>query len=323
MNSAKRSAPHKYSPLRQKVEPSRANQSASAVAQAKTVSQHTQARSPVAPPVYRPQPVPRVLQTKTAGQQQPVGRQGGNPVAPPTYRPQPKKIVQPKMGVPASPKRPVNAGGVIQRVPFRVGKQVLDTDNLRVEELVEFLSRNAPIKLEDDEREIVVKSINDRTIHATSNLPRIAATGTLSTILSKYDVSLEGFARQDSENSKLALKEYVENRGNTGEADAKMVRSLVAVSELHQAKYFNKAFESEQTAVYPPKSLVNAVSLVDHDKKIFWTPTGCMKKSARQSGTIRMLKPISSWNRASAACASAGSTCRAPWINSLRPATWA
>lgn len=43
-----------------------------------------------APPVYRPQPVPRVLQLKKAGAQKPLA-------APTPYRPEPNKIVQPKM----------------------------------------------------------------------------------------------------------------------------------------------------------------------------------------------------------------------------------
>lgn len=47
------------------------------------VSAHGSKR-PVAPPVYRPQPIPKVLQRKTT------------PVAPPVYRPEAKKIVQPK-----------------------------------------------------------------------------------------------------------------------------------------------------------------------------------------------------------------------------------
>ena len=56
-------------------------------------------KRPVAPPVYRPQPVPKVLQTKSAGPQ------SRNPVpapsrpvvvAPPVYRPEVKKVVQPK-----------------------------------------------------------------------------------------------------------------------------------------------------------------------------------------------------------------------------------
>lgn len=60
----------------------------SVVAQLKShVSAHGIKR-PVAPPVYRPQPIPRVLQRKTA------------PVAPPVYRPEHKKIVQPKAVAP-------------------------------------------------------------------------------------------------------------------------------------------------------------------------------------------------------------------------------
>ena len=50
------------------------------------------------PPVYRPQPVPKVLQTKVAGGQQPQSTQTPRrPIAPPVYRPEQKRLVQPKM----------------------------------------------------------------------------------------------------------------------------------------------------------------------------------------------------------------------------------
>lgn len=72
---------------------------------------------PVAPPVYRPQPVPKVLQRKVAGPQ-PSARPAQPkrpPVAPPVYRPQPvPKVLQPK----AAPRpAPVfrNARSVVQR----------------------------------------------------------------------------------------------------------------------------------------------------------------------------------------------------------------
>ena len=60
---------------------------------------------PVAPPAYRPNPVPHVLQRKAAT---PVGGTPRQPVAPPVYRPEQKRIVQPKMAAPArqTPKPP-------------------------------------------------------------------------------------------------------------------------------------------------------------------------------------------------------------------------
>src|SRR5688500_5350248 len=58
--------------------------------------------APVAPPVYRPQPTPKVLQRKAAVA---GGAEGQAPVAPPVYRPQPApKVLQPK---PAEGQRPL------------------------------------------------------------------------------------------------------------------------------------------------------------------------------------------------------------------------
>jgi hypothetical protein len=54
-------------------------------------------KQPIAPPVYRPQPVPKVLQAKRPpGQNLQPGSAPRQPVAPPVYRPEAKKIVQPK-----------------------------------------------------------------------------------------------------------------------------------------------------------------------------------------------------------------------------------
>jgi 5-methylcytosine-specific restriction endonuclease McrA len=51
-----------------------------------------------APPVYRPQPVPKVLQAKTKDAPRPAGQPSRAPAAPAVYRPQPvPKVLQPKM----------------------------------------------------------------------------------------------------------------------------------------------------------------------------------------------------------------------------------
>lgn len=57
--------------------------------------------TPKAPPVYRPQPVPKVLQAKMHVAQQPVNHSSRVPVALPAYRPEQKKVVQPKIAVAA------------------------------------------------------------------------------------------------------------------------------------------------------------------------------------------------------------------------------
>jgi hypothetical protein len=73
------------------------------VMQPKTV---TASRGPVAPPVYRPQPTPKVLQTKAAKTQPERGIQTQRtPVAPPVYRPQSTpKSLQAKMPSTSMPK---------------------------------------------------------------------------------------------------------------------------------------------------------------------------------------------------------------------------
>jgi hypothetical protein len=64
-------------------------------------------RAPVAPPVYRPKQAPAPVQAKMAQQGQPSSAGGTprRPVAPPVYHPQQKKTVQPKMGAPAQARK--------------------------------------------------------------------------------------------------------------------------------------------------------------------------------------------------------------------------
>ncbi|MDT4898056.1 MAG: hypothetical protein QOH25_3133 [Acidobacteriota bacterium] len=55
-------------------------------------------KQPGAPPVYRPQPTPQVLQRKAVGRQSAVGQIKPAPAAPPVYRPQPTpKVLQRKV----------------------------------------------------------------------------------------------------------------------------------------------------------------------------------------------------------------------------------
>src|SRR5262245_37797883 len=69
-------------------------------------------RPAVAPSVYRPQPVPKVLQQKRSSPGRPVARAPHLPVAPPVYRPEAGKTVQPKA---ISPLRTPTAANVVQR----------------------------------------------------------------------------------------------------------------------------------------------------------------------------------------------------------------
>ena len=83
------------------------------VLQPKTVLPQPQVKRPAAPPAYRPQPVPKVLQTKTAVvRQPPLNQPQRKPVAPPVYRPEQKRIVQPK--IMSRPQNPRSHGTAIQ-----------------------------------------------------------------------------------------------------------------------------------------------------------------------------------------------------------------
>jgi len=99
----------------------------------KPVLQKAASRGPAAPPVYRPQPVPKVLQTKRPAGQTAQGPAPRQPVGPPVYKPDVKRIVQPMIAQtkrlafqpqPNAPRlaapvvRPAN--GIIQRVRVQV-----------------------------------------------------------------------------------------------------------------------------------------------------------------------------------------------------------
>jgi len=57
-------------------------------------------KRPSAPPVYRPQPVPKVLQTKTSSVALPQAGQPPLPRVPTVFRPEAKKIIQPRTILP-------------------------------------------------------------------------------------------------------------------------------------------------------------------------------------------------------------------------------
>jgi hypothetical protein len=68
------------------------------IAQAKSADPAPNLKRPVAPPVYHPQPIPKVLQTKAINQASSArtNSQIKRPMAPPVYRPGAKTLVQPK-----------------------------------------------------------------------------------------------------------------------------------------------------------------------------------------------------------------------------------
>lgn len=73
----------------------------------------------VAPPVYKPQPGPKVLQKKTAvGWQPQSAKSGHGPVAPPAYRPQPvPKVLQMKSAINQTPRDKFNGSRSPQAPP--------------------------------------------------------------------------------------------------------------------------------------------------------------------------------------------------------------
>lgn len=140
------SSPHSTNPLKSNAAPQRAIQPKVAGLLSKPVAQGS-TRRPVAPPVYRPQPVPKVLQQKSVSAQQPhtgqtsrrsvvplaydhnASVQSGSkaetiiqpkaisqvrtaPKAPPVYRPKRGTIAQPKMASAAQAHTPPKAPAV-------------------------------------------------------------------------------------------------------------------------------------------------------------------------------------------------------------------
>jgi hypothetical protein len=94
------------SPLAQQIRP----KTATRTVQPKVANNGVNRKPPVAPPVYRPQPVPKVLQTKKSPTQNlqaskvsVISQQRESPTAPPIYRPAQPRIAQPMM---AALKRP-------------------------------------------------------------------------------------------------------------------------------------------------------------------------------------------------------------------------
>ena len=68
------------------------------VTQLKTAVSAQSVKRPAAPTAFRPQPTPKVLQTKSSSARRPPAAHSPRaPVAPPVYRPEAKKVVQPKV----------------------------------------------------------------------------------------------------------------------------------------------------------------------------------------------------------------------------------
>ncbi len=88
------------------------------VAQLKTGVSAQSIKQPVAPPVYRPQAAPKVLQTKKSSVPKPdAGGAPRTPVAPAVYRPEARKIVQPKAS--SQLLKPLTAPPVRSSIPRR------------------------------------------------------------------------------------------------------------------------------------------------------------------------------------------------------------
>jgi hypothetical protein len=101
MNPPKKPSSLKCLPPSPSARQGQQKQANTGIVQPQRLLPQTQAKQPVAPAVYRPQPTPKVLQTKmnVAKQpgNQPFARSNTTPAAPPVYRPQPvPKVLQTK-----------------------------------------------------------------------------------------------------------------------------------------------------------------------------------------------------------------------------------
>lgn len=138
MNTGRRMPPQASGPRHKAGQPPSQHQHRAGVMQIKAAAAPQSRQTPKAPPVYRPQPVPKVLQTKARFPHQPLQanctpqanaayrpnqppgvlqpRMAGapnshaanaprQPVAPPVYCPAQKKVAQPKMPVVAQPRK--------------------------------------------------------------------------------------------------------------------------------------------------------------------------------------------------------------------------
>lgn len=79
-------------------------------------------QTPSAPPVYHPQPTPKVLQRKVVTTNRPANQPARAPLVPPVYRPQPMpvvlqrkaSVVQPPRTAPSHPTQETKPGGIVR-----------------------------------------------------------------------------------------------------------------------------------------------------------------------------------------------------------------
>ena len=96
------------------------NQSRLPVIQPKPAAAPQKPKQPLAPPVYRPQPTPKVLQRKTAvGQRPPATQPERKPASPPPHRPQSRPA--PPQAKTHAFKTPVNSAPGVYRPQLRPG----------------------------------------------------------------------------------------------------------------------------------------------------------------------------------------------------------
>lgn len=82
-------------------------------------------------------------------------------------------------------------------------------------------------------------------VDAGSSVPPPKATGELAKILNKYHVDLQTFVLGETKEAKAAIKAYLASRPEpTAQADLMMLRSLTAMSLLHQDGYFDNIMQA-------------------------------------------------------------------------------
>lgn len=120
-------------------------------------------------------------------------------------------------------------------------RQDRDPSNHRLSDLSDLMAAadDAAVQLSAQDIERISEFVNTQVLLAARRFPESQATGFFRDILLTRNVTAREFALQATDNSKRALEDYIRQKGDTGEADARLLRSLIAMGELHQFGAFD------------------------------------------------------------------------------------